>query len=66
MLSQDAQNLTNSIRDLQHKAEQLSHVLDCVKVNLQCLTDSLKTLEQTTLVQRTPEHPIYEDFPETA
>ena len=66
MLSQDAQNLTNSIRDLQHKAEQITHVMECVRVNLQCQTDSLKTLEQTTFIQRTPEHPVYEDFQETA
>lgn len=66
MLSQDAQNLANSLKELQHKTEQLHSVLGCIQVNLQCLSDSLKTLEQTTLVQRTPESPVYKDYSKTA
>lgn len=66
MLSQDAQNLANSLKELQHKTEQLYSVLGCIQVNLQCLSDSLKTLEQTTLVQRTPEYPVYKDYSKTA
>lgn len=62
MLSQDAKNLTNSIRDLQHKAEQMAHVLDCIKINLQSLADSLTVLERNTIVSQPSERPSYEDY----
>lgn len=66
MLSQDARNLTNSIQELQRKAEQMASILGCIKTNLQSLTDSLAFLEQNKIVNQPKERPEYEDYQEIA
>lgn len=65
MISQDAQNLTNSIREMENKATKMAHILNCIAINMQCLTDSLKCLEQNTTAAHL-ERANYEDFEDIA
>ena len=66
MLSQDSRNLTKSVQELQHKAEQMADILGCIKINLQSLTDSLVSIEQNKIIHQPTERREYEDFDEIA
>lgn len=50
MLSQDAQNLAKSIKEIEAKATQMAHVLNCIASNLRSLSESLAYIENHALV----------------
>lgn len=66
MLSQDAQNLAKSIKEIEAKAIQMAHVLNCIAVNLRSLSESLSYIENNAIVHQPTERPFYEDIKETA
>ena len=66
MLSQDAQNLAKSIKEIENKATLMAHVLNCIASNLRSLGESLAYIENHALANQPSERPVYEDIKETA
>lgn len=62
MLSQDAKNLENCIKDLHNRLTQITCVLGAISVNMQCLAESLQNIEAHRIVHQPSERPSNEDY----